>query len=277
MAPTERIEYRRVPDIPGVEVLLAEHCARRWHVFHETYSVCSLLDLSGRETEWTYRGKLHSGRAGGLMLIEPGELHANPPRVAVPPADFRALFLAPSLVERATAEAGMAARQPHLKFAYAAAPGLFRAFARFHATLEGVSSTLERETCLQTCVRLLFEQCTETGIPAFRQPDRSAVFRARDLIREHYSRAITLDNLVAATGLSRYHLVRAFERQLGLPPHAYQIHVQVEKARLILGKGVAPAEVAAEVGFADQSHFGRHFKRIYGVTPGQYRQVAWGR
>lgn len=270
MAPdaSERIEWSRPSELPGVEILLGERTARRWRWYHETYSICTVLDLSGEEVEWTYRRKLHSTKAGGLLLMEPGEVHANtrPTRSA----DFRVAFIAPSLVEEAATELGMVSPRPHLKFAYVNDPGLFQAFAQFHATLENGSSSLERESSFVTCVRLLLRQCTETSSPAFKQSDRSALLRARDLIREHYSRSITLDELVAATGLSRYHLVRAFAKEIGLPPHAYQIHVQVERARSLLAAGFPPAVVAAETGFADQSHFTRHFKRTNGVTPGEY-------
>ena len=265
----ERIEYRRVAEMPGVEVLRAERCGRAWRVYHETYSICSLLRVSGTEVRWTYRGKPHSSRAGGLMLMEPGEVHASGVQR---PVDFRALFLAPSLVETAANELGMGSPRPHLKLAHAGDPALFRAFARFHAALGGASSALERESCLAACIQLLLRQCTETGAWDFKQAARSALSRARDLIREQYSRSIPLQELVAASGLSRYHLVRAFAKEFGLPPHAYQINIQIQKARSLLAAGWAAADVAAETGFADQSHLARHFKRINGVTPGQYRQ-----
>lgn len=99
---------------------------------------------------------------------------------------------------------------------------------------------------------------------------RSSLLRARDFIRQHCSRVVTLDELAALTGLSRYHLVRAFAKEFGLPPHAYQIRLQIEKAKAMLEAGVLPAVVAAETGFSDQSHFTRHFKKINGVTPRQY-------
>jgi AraC-like DNA-binding protein len=94
--------------------------------------------------------------------------------------------------------------------------------------------------------------------------------RARDFIRQHCSRAISLDELAALTGLSRYHLVRAFAKEYGLPPHAYQIRLQIERAKTMLEAGMLPATVAVETGFADQSHFTRHFKKISGVTPRKY-------
>jgi AraC-like DNA-binding protein len=103
-----------------------------------------------------------------------------------------------------------------------------------------------------------------------KRSQRSALLKARDFIRQHCSRSVTLDELSALTGLSRYHLVRAFAKEFGLPPHAYQIRLQIEKAKAMLDAGVLPAVVAAETGFADQSHFTRHFKKINGTTPRKY-------
>jgi transcriptional regulator GlxA family with amidase domain len=61
-----------------------------------------------------------------------------------------------------------------------------------------------------------------------------------------------------------------FHREVGLPPHAYQIQVRVARARALIATGVPLAEVASMTGFADQSHLTRLFKRIVGVPPGQY-------
>ena len=64
--------------------------------------------------------------------------------------------------------------------------------------------------------------------------------------------------------------MRTFTQQFGLPPHAYLLQARIKKARTLLRTGMPRAEVAAAVGFADQSHFARHFKKIMGVTPSQY-------
>ena len=80
--------------------------------------------------------------------------------------------------------------------------------------------------------------------------------------------------------MSPFALLRAFRRETGLPPHAYLNQQRVRLARLLLDRGVAPAAVAAQAGFADQAHLSRHFKRVVGVPPGAYqreRRASGGR
>jgi AraC-like DNA-binding protein len=85
---------------------------------------------------------------------------------------------------------------------------------------------------------------------------------------------VTLGELAAVAGLSRFELVRRFREQIGIPPHAFQTNLRIEQARRLLAGGVAPAAVAATCGFADQPHLTRTFKRAVGVTPARYARAA---
>ena len=76
--------------------------------------------------------------------------------------------------------------------------------------------------------------------------------------------------LAAAAGLSPYYFIRVFRQAVGLTPHAYLVQLRVETAKRLLDRGQPVVEAALAAGFADQSHLTRHFKRIVGVTPGQY-------
>jgi AraC family transcriptional regulator len=97
-----------------------------------------------------------------------------------------------------------------------------------------------------------------------------------DYIEDHLDAGPTLEQLAAVARLSAYHFARQFKAATGLPPHQYVILRRVERARQLLqaGTDLSLAEVAADAGFSDQSQFSYHFKRMVGVTPGQFRTPA---
>ncbi len=97
-----------------------------------------------------------------------------------------------------------------------------------------------------------------------------------EYIEEHLDASPTLEQLAAVARLSPYHFARQFKRATGLPPHQYVILRRVERAKQLLqaGTDLSLAEVAASAGFSDQSQFSHHFKRLVGVTPGQFRTPA---
>ena len=82
--------------------------------------------------------------------------------------------------------------------------------------------------------------------------------------------------MAAVAHLSPYHFARQFKAASGLPPHQYVIMRRVERAKQLLQAGteLSLAEVAAHAGFSDQSQFSHHFKRLVGVTPGQFQKPA---
>jgi AraC-like DNA-binding protein len=97
-----------------------------------------------------------------------------------------------------------------------------------------------------------------------------AIRRIKEALQDRYAEDLSLGELARIAGMSKCHLVHMFHREVGLPPHAFQIHVHVSRARSLITSGVPLAEVASMTGFADQSHLTRLFKRIVGVPPGQY-------
>ncbi len=78
--------------------------------------------------------------------------------------------------------------------------------------------------------------------------------------------------LAQAAGMSPHALVRAFRAATGLTPHAYQLNLRINAARTLLRAGHAPAVVAQDLGFYDQSHFQNAFRQRVAATPGNYRR-----
>jgi AraC family transcriptional regulator len=97
-----------------------------------------------------------------------------------------------------------------------------------------------------------------------------------EYVEEHLDAGLALEQMAAVARLSAYHFARQFKAATGLPPYQYVIARRVERAKQLLqGAGdLSLAEVAADAGFSDQSQFTHHFKRIVGVTPGQFRTPA---
>jgi AraC family transcriptional regulator len=97
-----------------------------------------------------------------------------------------------------------------------------------------------------------------------------------EYIEDHLDASPTLEQMAAIARLSAYHFARQFKAATGLPPHQYVIARRVERAQQLLQqyRDLSLAEIAACAGFSDQSQFSHHFKRIVGVTPGQFRTPA---
>jgi AraC family transcriptional regulator len=95
-----------------------------------------------------------------------------------------------------------------------------------------------------------------------------------EYIEEHLDDGPTLEQLAAVARLSPNYFAWQFNRATGLPPHQYVITRRVEQAKQLLQteSDFSLAEIAASAGFSDQSQFSHHFKRLIGVTPGQFRK-----
>lgn len=103
----------------------------------------------------------------------------------------------------------------------------------------------------------------------------SNLISAYDLINDEYYRSITLDELSKLSGLSRAQFVRRFKQQFGTTPHHYLIERRIEVAKQQLKAGAydSLAQLAIDLGFADQSHFNRHFSAITGLSPGSFSRA----
>jgi AraC-like DNA-binding protein len=118
--------------------------------------------------------------------------------------------------------------------------------------------------------------------------EQNKILRVKDYLHGYYRKNISVEDLAEIAQLSRFHLMRTFRRDVGLSPHTYLTQIRVEAAKKLLSEGASIVDVASDIGFTDQSHFTRHFKRMTGVTPGQYlprwrpnpctaqRTVGWG-
>ncbi len=152
-----------------------------------------------------------------------------------------------------------------------------RELLALHRDIRGGSAALERDERLMSVLTALAATRSAGALhPHVRgtAAQARAVARAREFLHEHAVCEVRLEHLAREAGLSPFHLARSFTAHTGVAPHAYQLHLRVGRARALLAGGAPPAEAAARTGFCDQSHLGRHFRRLVGVTPGAYARGA---
>jgi AraC-like DNA-binding protein len=248
---------------PGPAELLPKHC-------HEEYQFCLSIDFPG---EYYYRGSYYFVPIGSLSIIHPSEVHsARDLDYRQTPATFQMMYVSPTLVKMVAAEvAGCKSNLPFFADPIILDSSLANLFVNFQMALEGMASKLEQDSLLLSVLTqfiMCYADTTPSSKPVGRE--REAVQRVREYLRDNYAENVTLDRLAQLACLSPYHLSRVFCAEVGVPPHYYQTQVRVERAKAFLSKGMPTKQVAAETGFADQSHLTRHFKRLMQVTPGRY-------
>ena len=109
-------------------------------------------------------------------------------------------------------------------------------------------------------------QRTETGA-------RVNILRAIEYITENYNRKIVNKEILEIANLSPYYFIRLFKKETGKTPHAYLLHLKIEKAKELLAfSNYSVTEICFICGFSEHSHFSKVFKKLTGSTPLQYRK-----
>jgi AraC-like DNA-binding protein len=271
--PREHIEVTGAPDLPGVALVIMDQSSHLWNLYHETFTFTTGLDMACRAR---YRGVTHPAPRAFLGCFEPGDVHRierwdNGLHTA------RGLLVPPATVRRIAEESGIPTETLHVADPITDHTRIYQAFRRLHVSLETAAPSLERQSRFEGCVRLVLEQGLEHPRQAREvRPERQAVRRVREILEDRFAENIQLEELASETGLSKYSLLRAFTREVGVPPHHFLIHVRLARARGLLRRGSPLASVAAATGFSDQSHLTRLFRRSFGVTPARFAAAFRG-
>ncbi|MFB4316444.1 AraC family transcriptional regulator [Actinomadura sp. 21ATH] len=249
--------------------LMAARIGRRHYAPHAHEEFAIGVCTGGTEVI-DYRGERHRVGPGGVVMLEPGEPHTGGP------ADdggfsYRVLYPPPGLF------AGAAL--PHFREPVVADARLARDLWTAHRALSGPGTVepLEGESMLLGLLGGLVRRHADRPLITGTRDgaaDSAAARIARTVterLADELTAPPTLAEMAADLGLSRYRLLRGFRQVMGMPPYAWLAQHRVARARPLLEAGHRPAEVAAMVGFADQAHLNRWFRRVLGITPGAYR------
>jgi AraC-like DNA-binding protein len=237
---------------------------------HETYTI-GLND--GGLGHFIYRGETRCAYPHSLNLINPGEVHTGQ-AATYEGWSYRSLYLSVPLMEQVLSQLDWQHRGfPHFLEPVVANTPLHNCFHRLFQALYTPTAQLEQQSLLLTAISHLLMSYGESRYP--QRPlhtETKAIAQVRDYLETHYADNVSIDALGELVGLSPYYLIRSFHHQVGLPPHSYQRHCQLLHAKRALRTSLPLADIALAHGFYDQSHLTRHFKRVFGVTPSQYRR-----
>lgn len=254
----------------STHTLSGQHFGRHWH---EAFSFGVLEE--GAQRWRSDRGQVQAF-AGQVITANPGEVHDGIP-LGGPTRRWRILSVdadvLSSLVERSGAPAEI--RQPVIDD-----PALFHALLRLFRRIEdwsacagkrGAEALACEEALVEAAVLLLARHGTvrvRTDAPPH------DLRRLRERLADAPDDAPSLAEMAAMAGLSKYQVLRRFERAYGMPPHAWLVSRRAEYALRLIRDGETLVGAAAASGFADQSHMTRAFLRHYGFTPGAWRAAT---
>ena len=205
------------------------------------------------------------------MVAEPGEVHAPAPDHGAFDVDVIGVD-----VQIVSNFASDEAKAWHSGFSIKKPPSINRelrqSFCAFTRVLRNVAAPrlLVEERLIAFLADLRLAYAPGDVPPQDHSTDRDAVHRALEMLHDLCVTPVTLDSLANVSGLPKPRFLRSFRRITGLPPHAYQVQLRVNRARRLIVEGAEISAAAVSAGFSDQSHLNRHFTRLVGMPPGAY-------
>lgn len=262
-----------VPQLQNLEIARTSYIDHEFpRHLHETYVIEVVIQGT---VEFECAGKQYLAPAGSIILIHPEDVHtgrsANGQPVTYwsfcPTSEWMQWLLRSiNCQERSIAFASPTMSDPPVA----------RLLRAAHDALQNQTEILDAESLMTPAFSALLQtQCARLDSTQYRGNEPCAIRRAKEHLDAEFSEQIHLAELAKISGLSSFYFLRSFRKATGLTPHEYLCNLRVERARKLLASGASIAESAAQTGFFDQSHLHRHFRRILGITPGQYRAILY--
>ena len=224
---------------------------------HDTYTVA--LTVAGVQS-FNYRGAMRHSLPGQVLVLHPDELHDGH---CCDEAGFsyRAAYIPPAHVQMALGGADL----PFVANGVSTNSALIAAAVNMVVDCAVIDDPGAYEDALYDLAQAMNDVAGK--VATVRLANRTAVLRAREFLDTAVVAGARLEELEHVTGCDRWQLSRDFRALLGTSPYRYLQYRRVDLAKRLLREGAKLADAAYDSGFADQSHFGRTFRKAVGLTP----------
>ena len=212
---------------------------------------------------FNYRGAMRHSRPGQVLILHPDEVHDG---CCYDESGFsyQAAYIPPTHVQSVLAGAAL----PFLSNGISTNPTLIAAAIGMVIDCAGIEDPGAYEDALYDLAQAMNNVAGK--VATVRITNRTAVMRAREFLDTAVVFGARLDQLEKIADCDRWQLSRDFRALLGTSPYRYLQHRRVDLAKRLLREGAKLAEAAHGAGFADQSHFGRTFRKAVGLTPKEW-------
>lgn len=218
---------------------------------------------------------LHTSTPGRAILIEPGAVHDG----HAPDAEgftYAMLYLPQHWVTEIMQRRGLgdaSAMEAAFQHTLTDDAQLIMAIQQAFFAVHHQEGRLARDQTLDHLISLLSRHIATKPLSTANH-SLMQMYQLRDYLHDRMHLDVGLDELARHAGIDRFRLSRQFKQAFGQTPHAYLVRLRLRTARVLLAMGNEPAQVACDVGFADQSHMGRWFQRAYRLSPASYQRAA---
>ena len=231
--------------------------------FHECYTIIVVHKGVG---DYFKGNKDFLLSEGSILVLNPYDVHAGQ-AVNNNPWEFLTIYVPVSVVS----SIGISVKKNHIPYFGKKIIKNFGLFMKATRVFEDLACKRDASVVLGAFLKEIITDYATGTQPYYNTcfPQQDPIMNnVRTYIHNHFHKEISITTLCAITQKSNYQLIKTFRNRYQLPPHQYQLNLRIEKARDIISTtNKNLTEVAYEVGFFDQSHFIRHFKKIVGVTP----------
>ena len=266
--PLNRTRFWLGAALPGLSLLAADFRRHDYPAHSHQALVVAVTEAGGAE----FTSRRVTGEAGPatVLAFNPDEPHAG--RMGRSAGwRYRGFYLTEAGIAALAARCGLAG-QPYFLANALQDPALACLLLAAHRRLEGDAEPLAQEEALLAALGLLLRRhAGQGGRPPTAPRDQALLYRLGRLLEERHAERLTLADLATPLGLTPFQLLGLCRRGGRVTPHAWLTEVRLAAALRLLRRGESPAAAALAAGFCDQPALNRHCKRLYGITPGQYR------